>query len=178
MLEELLWRQIARLPPIEDRLGDIRREIAETDEAREVGPADTFALDAAKAMPSPWVSAALNRRALRSSFTNRAFGFAVANGSVPSITILISRPVREVALDRQRLAVGVLCLAQPSGFPKEASPPKQSLALSIGATLIASITVRTRLAAGGNRIRRCTGPTDFPRRYRHGCAAPGGRSEW
>ena len=44
MREELLWRQIARLPPIEDRLGDIRREIAETDEAREVGPANTFAL--------------------------------------------------------------------------------------------------------------------------------------
>src|SRR5215831_13777588 len=44
MLEELLWRQIARLPPIEDRLGDIRREIAEADEAGEVGPADTFAL--------------------------------------------------------------------------------------------------------------------------------------
>jgi hypothetical protein len=45
-------------------------------------------------MPSPWVSAALNRRALRSSFTNRPFGFAVANRSVPSITILISRPAR------------------------------------------------------------------------------------
>src|SRR5882762_8982931 len=45
-------------------------------------------------MPSPWVSAALSRRALRSSFINRAFGFAVANGSVPSITILISRPAR------------------------------------------------------------------------------------
>ena len=44
MLEELLWRQIARLPPIEDRLGDIRREIAEADEAREVGSADTFPL--------------------------------------------------------------------------------------------------------------------------------------
>ena len=44
MLEELLWRQIARLPPIEDRLGDIRREIAEADEAGEVGPADTFPL--------------------------------------------------------------------------------------------------------------------------------------
>ena len=44
MLEELLWRQIARLPPIEDRLGDIRREIAEADEAREVRPADTFPL--------------------------------------------------------------------------------------------------------------------------------------
>ena len=44
MLEKLLWRQIARLPPIEDRLGDIRREIAEADEAGEVGPANTFAL--------------------------------------------------------------------------------------------------------------------------------------
>ena len=42
MLEELLRRQIARLPPIEDRLGDIRREIAETDEADEVRPANTF----------------------------------------------------------------------------------------------------------------------------------------
>ena len=29
VLEELLWRQIARLPSIEDRLGDIRREIAD-----------------------------------------------------------------------------------------------------------------------------------------------------
>jgi hypothetical protein len=34
----------SRLPPIEDRLGDIRREIAEADEAGEVGPADTFLL--------------------------------------------------------------------------------------------------------------------------------------
>src|SRR5882672_2308871 len=42
MLEELLWRQIARLPPIKDRLGDIRREIAEADEAGEVGPANTL----------------------------------------------------------------------------------------------------------------------------------------
>ena len=36
MLEELLCRQIARLPPIVDRLGDIRREIAEADEPREI----------------------------------------------------------------------------------------------------------------------------------------------
>src|SRR6266404_9528421 len=42
MLEKLLRRQIARLPPIEDRLSDIRREIAEADEAGEVGPANTF----------------------------------------------------------------------------------------------------------------------------------------
>jgi hypothetical protein len=44
VLEELLCRQIARLPPIEDRLGDIRREIAEADEPREIGPADPFPL--------------------------------------------------------------------------------------------------------------------------------------
>src|SRR6266404_762605 len=44
MLEELLWRQTARLPPIEDRLDDIRREIAEADEAGKVGPANTFPL--------------------------------------------------------------------------------------------------------------------------------------
>ena len=35
---------IARLPPIEDRLGDVRREIAEADEAGEVGSANTFPL--------------------------------------------------------------------------------------------------------------------------------------
>ena len=53
MLEELLCRQIARLPPIEDGLGDIRREIAEADEPCEIaeadepceiGPADPFPL--------------------------------------------------------------------------------------------------------------------------------------
>jgi hypothetical protein len=44
MLEEPLCRQIARLPPIKDRLGDIRRKIAEADEPSEIGPADTFAL--------------------------------------------------------------------------------------------------------------------------------------
>ena len=44
MLEELLCRQIARLPPIEDGLCDIRREIAEGDQPSEIGPADTFPL--------------------------------------------------------------------------------------------------------------------------------------
>ena len=44
MREELLRRQIAWLPSIEDRLGDIRRQIAEADEAGEVGPANTFPL--------------------------------------------------------------------------------------------------------------------------------------
>ena len=44
MFEELLCRQIAGLSPIEDRLGDIRREIAEADEPCEIGPADPFPL--------------------------------------------------------------------------------------------------------------------------------------
>src|SRR5258707_6922943 len=44
VLEELLCRQIARLSPIEDRLGDIRREIAEADEPSEIGSADPFPL--------------------------------------------------------------------------------------------------------------------------------------
>src|ERR1700730_9162972 len=42
VLEELLCRQFGRLPPIEDGLSDIRREIAEADEPREIGPADPF----------------------------------------------------------------------------------------------------------------------------------------
>jgi len=34
----------ARLPPIENRVGDIRREIAESDKTSEIGRADAFAL--------------------------------------------------------------------------------------------------------------------------------------
>ena len=37
-------REIARLTPIEDRLGDIRGKIAEADDPRKIGPADTFPL--------------------------------------------------------------------------------------------------------------------------------------
>jgi hypothetical protein len=49
---------------------------------------------AAKGTPSLSASAALNRRAVRSSLIKRASSFAASNGSVPSITILISRPER------------------------------------------------------------------------------------
>ena len=44
MLEQLLGCQIARLPPIENRVGDIRREIAEADKTSEIGRAHAFAL--------------------------------------------------------------------------------------------------------------------------------------
>ena len=46
-----------------------------------------------------WTSAVLNRRALISSLTSRASGFAVANGSIPSINILIARPARRNRTD-------------------------------------------------------------------------------
>jgi hypothetical protein len=39
MLEELLCREIARLMPIEDRLGDVRGEIPEADDPGEIGSA-------------------------------------------------------------------------------------------------------------------------------------------
>src|ERR1700731_2738174 len=90
VLEELLCRQIARLPPIEDRLGDIRRQIAEADEPHETGAATPSRwASAANGTPSPSASVALNRRALRQQRDNRGSGFA-ANGSVPSIPILKS----------------------------------------------------------------------------------------
>ena len=44
MFEQLLCRQIAGLPPIENRVGDIRREIAEADKTSEIGRAHAFAL--------------------------------------------------------------------------------------------------------------------------------------
>jgi len=44
VFEQLFWRQIARLLPVEDRLDDVRGEIAEADEPREIGRADTFPL--------------------------------------------------------------------------------------------------------------------------------------
>ena len=44
MLKQLLCCQIARLPPIEDRVGDIRREIAEADKTSEIGRAHAFPL--------------------------------------------------------------------------------------------------------------------------------------
>src|ERR1700693_4852228 len=59
---------IARLPPIEDRLGDIRRQIAEADEPHETGAATPSRwASAANGTPSPSASVALNRGALSSS---------------------------------------------------------------------------------------------------------------
>src|SRR5580693_8415265 len=90
VLEELLCRQIARPPPIEDRLGDIRRRIADADEPHEIGAAypfplgkcgkrDAFAIGECRVEPAR----------PEQQRDNRGSGFA-ANGSVPSIPILKS----------------------------------------------------------------------------------------
>src|SRR5271156_6583792 len=42
--QQLVCGQIAWLAPVEDRLGDVRGEIAEADEPREIGRADAFPL--------------------------------------------------------------------------------------------------------------------------------------
>ena len=42
--QQFVCGQIARLAPVEDSLGDVRGEIAEADDAGEVGPADPFPL--------------------------------------------------------------------------------------------------------------------------------------
>ena len=44
MLEQLLGCQIGRLPPLENRVGNIRRETAEADKTSEIGRAHAFAL--------------------------------------------------------------------------------------------------------------------------------------
>src|ERR1700730_2397164 len=44
MLARAFLPPMGWLPPIEDRLSDIRRQIAEADEPREIGPADPFPL--------------------------------------------------------------------------------------------------------------------------------------
>jgi hypothetical protein len=90
VLEEFLCRQIARLPPIEDRLGDIRRQIAEADERHEIGALplplgkcskpDAFVI-------SPSASVAFEPARPEKQRDNGGSGFA-ANGSVPSIPIL------------------------------------------------------------------------------------------
>src|SRR4029077_2782639 len=107
-------------------------------------------------MPSPWVSAALNRRALRSSFTNRAFGFAVANGSVPSITILISRPARRsrAGTDRSSISSSLAPCGGVSGPSRSVARRAGRRPMSIRSTLTSIRSIRVvrtaRLRATGN----------------------------
>ena len=95
MRQQLVCGQIERLTAVEDGFGDVRGEVTEADEPREIGRAHPCRLaSAANGTPSLSRSVALNWRALISSLTSRASGFALANGSVPSIHIPIARPER------------------------------------------------------------------------------------
>ena len=94
MRQELVCGQIGWLAPVEDGLRDVRSEVAEADEPREVGWTDTFLLgQCGKRRPAAPRGVALKRCARISSLISRASGFAVENGSARSISILISRPV-------------------------------------------------------------------------------------
>ena len=95
MRQQLFCGQIVRLTAVEDGLGDVRGEIAEADEPCEIGWLTPSRL-ASATDGTPWLSRSvvLNWRALISSLTSRASGFAMANGLVPSINILIARPER------------------------------------------------------------------------------------
>jgi len=67
VIEELLCWSDRAAAAIEDRVGDIRREIAEADKTSEIGRAHAFALGkrTAKRASSLPTRVALNRRALR-----------------------------------------------------------------------------------------------------------------
>jgi len=100
MRQQLVCGQIVRLTAVEDGLGDVRGEIAEADEPREVGWAHAFPLGEcgkrhAIAAEECGIELARPDQQLDESW----IGFAVANGSVPSINILIARPARRNRTD-------------------------------------------------------------------------------
>jgi hypothetical protein len=59
----------------------------------------------AKGTSSLWTRAALNRRALTSNLISRPSAFAATNGSVPSISIVISRPARRTRTGTDKIWV-------------------------------------------------------------------------
>src|SRR6516162_11592519 len=82
MRQQLVCGQIARLPPVEDGLRDVRGEIAEADEPGEIGWAHPFPLgQCGKRQAVAVEESGIELRALISSLTRRASGLAVANGS-------------------------------------------------------------------------------------------------
>src|SRR5215831_20623846 len=154
--QQLVRGQIARLAPIEDGLGDVRGEIAEADEPREIGWAHAARLtSAANDTPSLSTSVALNRRALISSLISRASGLAVANGSTPSISILISRPERRSPIGTERIWVSSVALdkgvaAIPSSMPSRVG--RKWISIRLTPTSVRSIRVvsKARCRVAGN----------------------------
>src|SRR6516225_7287094 len=100
MCQQLVCGQIMRLTAVEDGLGDVRGKIAEADEPREVGWAHALPLGQcgkrhAIAVEECGIELARPDQQLDES----CIRFCWANGSVPSINILIARPQRRNRTD-------------------------------------------------------------------------------
>jgi hypothetical protein len=95
MRQQLVCGQIARLTAVEDGFGDVRGEIAEADEPREIGRAHPFPLgQCGKRHATAAEECDVEPARPDQQLDQPRIGFAVANGSVPSINILIARPER------------------------------------------------------------------------------------
>ena len=104
MRQQLVRGQIARLTPVEDRLGDVRGEIAEADETREIGGAHPFPLGQCgnrHAIAAEECGMELARP--DQQLDESCIRFCWANGSVPSINILIARPQRRNRTDMGKI---------------------------------------------------------------------------
>jgi len=102
--QQLVRGQIARLTPIQDRLGDVRGEVAEADEPREVGRAHTLPLgecgerQAVAADECDVESACPDQQ-----FDQPRIGFRCRKWVVPAINILIARPERRNRTDMAKI---------------------------------------------------------------------------
>src|SRR6516162_4081584 len=106
-------------------------------------------------MLSPSTSVVLNRCALINSLIGRAAGFVVANGSAPSIRIMITRPARRSRIGTDRIWVSSsLALGQwRSDIEERAEPCRPELYVDlIGPTSMRSIRAvrKARWRAPGN----------------------------
>jgi hypothetical protein len=81
-----------------------------------MGSRPSRSASAANGAPSLPMSVALNRRALISSLISRASSLAVANGSVPATSILVSRPERGSSITTERISVSSSARAGSSGL--------------------------------------------------------------
>jgi hypothetical protein len=103
MRQQLVCGQIGRLTTVEDGFGDVRGEIAEADEPREIGRAHPLPLgQCGKRHAIAVEECGIEPARLDQQLDESCIGFAVANGSVPSINILIARPERRnrTAMDK------------------------------------------------------------------------------
>jgi hypothetical protein len=145
-----------------------------------VGCNTGFAASGAKATPSLWTRVVLNRCALTTSLINREFGFTTVNGSVPSISILISMPARRSRAGTDRITVSpssMLCNGTATSNSRCEPCQAQVNVDLIDAQLNPSISaVRVvRMRAGGTKDVECLDSKDFSSSARRSDADNAGR---